>query len=281
MLMATDEAVCVHCRTKRGDREAEEALERLREADLEAKRRRKRVAAAAIAGTLLAAVWLTRGLLAGAIGSAWTDFAAEVEKTRSPGNWKGTPSDPVPAPRPAPEIGVSSAIFLDPGNGGGFPYYPSDAPEPEKAEPAAVAADLTAPAAELEILPSGNPDEVRIHGKVYDLATGLPVGGAQVRFMMNAHSRGATTTDPAGRYQMSVSRSQEPSDVTLVTVEAAGYRTGLIEDKDPPYRERSSQSRADLIAETVDSDLEPVPVRYPPSAGVVRLDIVLVPLAKK
>jgi len=284
MLMADDEVVCVHCRVHR-DRDAEAELETVRQTDLAAKRRRKRVVAAAVA--LLAAVWLSRNLIAGAVGTAWKDFAAEVEKTRSPGHWKGTPSDPVVAPRPAPEVGVSSAVYLDPGSGGGFPSYPSDAPAPEPA-PSGVGAtvvatvDLTAPAVEPEILPSGNPDEVRVHGKVYDLATGLPVSGAMVRFMLiNTESRGQTATDTAGRYQMGVSRTQNLSDLTVVTIEATGYRKGVLEDRDPPYRERSSRARADLIAETVESDLEPVPVRYPPSAGIVRLDLVLVPLAKK
>lgn len=277
MLLELDEVVCPHCRTPRDEREIEEGIERVqKEAEL-ARKKPRAVKLAAAAAVLCAAVWLAGGRIAGFAAHAWNEFAAEVEKTRQPGHWRKS-ADPLsiapaaPAAAAAkPEVTVSSYIYL---------ATPSPAPAPAAPPPAE---PLTpTPKVGVVILPPSqppqSPNELRVQGEVYDLETALPVPNVVVRFTQNS-SAWEATTDSTGRYQIGIFKNM-PGQISVM-IEAAGYRKGLLEDQDPPYRERSAASRAGRIAETADSDLDPVPLRFRPSAETVQLDLVLVPPARK
>ena len=114
---------------------------------------------------------------------------------------------------------------------------------------------------------------------VYDLATALPLPNVKIKFELSrSDAKWEATTDGNGHYQVGLYKNA--AETITVMIEAPGYRKGLLEDKDPPYRERSTRSRADLINETTDSDLEPVPLRYKASAQIVELDLALVPQVK-
>ncbi|MDD5302345.1 MAG: carboxypeptidase-like regulatory domain-containing protein [Elusimicrobia bacterium] len=282
MLVGLEEEICPHCRAPRDDMEMEEGRAFVRKEELRLKRRPKIIAARVVAAVLLASVWFLRGFVTAPLGSAWREFQAEVEKTRQPSHWiKDKAVEPPTASNTRPEVAVSSFIYLN-----APPPAPQGPAEPPP-DPAAAAAPAAVVATPLSVIadpayapPPPSPGELRIHGQVYDLETKLPVNNAKVQFRQpRSDAKWEATTDAAGRYQVGLYK--DPSDGILVMIEAPGYRKGLLEDRDPPYRERSPQSRADLIAETVDSDLEAVPLRYKESAQIVELDLVLVPQAKK
>lgn len=287
MLLDLDEVVCPHCRTPRDEREIEAGHEFVK-MEAERARRKPRWPKLAAAGAGLAvAAWLAGGPIARSAARAWNEFAAEVEKTRQPGHWRKS-AEPAPLASPAaakPEIAVSSYIYL----GTASPPPPPEAPAPAKDEPEAepapktpqalVPTPLIAAAQPQKLEPPRSPDELRVHGQVYDLETGRPVSNVKVRFMQKGSALWETMTDAAGGYQVGIFKNV-PGAISVM-IDADGYRKGLLEDQDPPYRERSTRSRADLIAETIDSDLEPVPLRFRPSAEYLQLDLVLVPLAKK
>lgn len=287
MLMGLDEIICSHCRTPRDDMEMEEGRALVQKEEQRLKRRPKLVKAGVAVAVLLASAWLLRGRIADSLTGAWRDFAAEVEKTQEPSHWnKKRAPEPLAVANSKPEVAVSSFIYLN--TSSPTPPYaaeqPDPAPEPPPEAAAApspvVATPLPAFAAAPEPPANPWPGELRVHGMVYDLATKMPVRDVKIQFQQKqSGARWEATTDAGGHYQLDINKNV--SDLVTVMIEALGYRKGLLEDRDPPYRERSRQSRADLIAETSDSDLEATPLRYPDSAQIVKLDLVLIPQSKK
>lgn len=285
MLVELEQEVCSHCRTPRDDMEMEEGRALVRNEELRRKRRPKRIAAGVGAVALLGSIWLLRGVWTPPLIDSWNRFQAEVEKTRQPSHWlKGQPALTAAAPpvtiqpsRTAVPIAVSSFVYL---NQSGAPPAPQATPAP--AEPSSEAPPPPPPLGHSPPPPSRQlgPGEMRVQGFVYDLATSRPVGNTTVKFDAPAiHSEWTALTDSAGRYEVYLFKSHDHP--VTVMIEAPGYRKGLLEDRDPPFRDRSQQSRKDFIAETVDSDLEAVPLRHRESERIVRLDLVLVPLAEK
>lgn len=285
MPVGLDQEVCSHCRTPRDDMEMEEGRALVRKEELRLRRRPKRIAAGVAAGILLTAAWLLRGLLFGPLLVAWSDLRIEIEKTRQPSHWVKPRTFPPPPAAAAPaHVAVSSFVYLGTNSPASVSFAPTaEAPPPDSA-PAGVSAVVATPLPDLPPPPepalSLGPGELHVRGTVYDLETGRPVPSVRVRFQQTrSEARWEVTTNDAGRYQVGVYKNA--SDGVVVMIEAPGYRKGLLEDRDPPYRERSAQARADVMSETTESDLEPVPLRYKESARVVDLDLVLVPLAKK
>lgn len=274
MLLGAEEMACAHCRTPREEAPSAESLEHAEKEALRAKRRRRLVAAAVVAA-LAGGAWLARGRLA----ASWQEFADEVERTRQPGHWKKAPEPEAlaAAPSPPPAVAVSSFVYLNPGS-----PPPQEAPaEPAPAPPPVM---LTAApfvvAYSTDVEAPESPLQVRVHGTVYDLATALPVPGVKIQFFQQQNNWSLdATTDASGRYQLDLFKSVTEAGTFMI--EAPGYRKGLLEDRDPPYRERSARARAELIEETVESDLEPVPLRFRPGERLVALDFVVVPLAKQ
>jgi hypothetical protein len=281
MLIELEEVVCPHCRTPRDDMELEEGRALIRKEELRLKRRPKIIAARVIAAILLASAWFLRGFVTAPLGVAWREFQAEVEKTQQPSHWKkDTLAEPIAASDPPPAVVVSSFVYLNANTR--TPQDPVTPPEavpeaaPSPPPPLMATAPSVAPAK-----PGGElwPGELRVQGSVYDLATALPVPNVKVRFeLSHSDAKWEATTDGNGRYQVSLYKNA--SEAITVMIEAPGYRKGLLEDSDPPYRERSAPSRAALIKETTDSDLEPVPLRYKASAQIVELDLALIPQVK-
>lgn len=301
MLVELEQEVCTHCRTPRDDMEMEEGRALVRNEELRQRQRPKRIAAGMAAAVLLGSTWLLRGVWTAPLTRAWNEFQAEVEKTRQPDYWlKGRSSSPLLAPVgiPAPsqaasapplssaasrfqaQVAVSSFIYIQssvPPAHLASPAQPE--PPPVPAPPLAIAPPPAASAPAVMLHPPG-PGEVRVHGTVYDLATRQPVKDVNVRFeSRKTDARWDAMTNAAGRYEVNLFKNA--SDAITVMIEAPGYRKGLLEDRDPPYRERSQQAREDLIAETIDSDLEPVPLRHRESEQIVALDLVVVPLDGK
>lgn len=295
MPVGLEEEICSHCRTPRDDMEMEEGRALVRREEARRKRRPKLIAAGVAAGVLLAAAWLLRGLVLGPLLVAWSDFQIEVEKTRQPSHWlKGKPPLVAPAapassavsaavPDSTGRVVVSSFVYLDPGGPAGARAEAPASDQPPAVDPAHASAFVQTPLAAPETPPDPaltlGPGELLVQGMVYDLATRRPVGGVRVKFQQRrGDAAWAATTNAEGRYHVGVYKNA--TDAIVVMIEAPGYRKGLLEDRDPPYRERSVQARTDLIAETTESDLEPVPLRHRESARTVDLDLVLVPEAK-
>lgn len=300
MLVELEQEVCTHCRTPRDDMEMEEGRALARNEELRQRQRPKRIAAGVAAAVLLGSAWLLRGVWTAPLVRVWSEFQAEVEKTRQPDHWlKGRSVSPLLAPVVLPaaspaappaetparvpaQVAVSSFIYIQ-SSAPPAPYIPPPhtEPPPPPAPPLALLPPPPAPAPPQAVaLHPPGPGEVRVHGTVYDLATRQPVKDANVRFeSRRTDARWEAMTNSAGRYDVILFKNH--SDAITVMIEAPGYRKGLLEDRDPPYRERSQQAREDLIAETIDSDLEPVPLRHRESEQIVALDLVLVPLAEK
>ena len=276
-----EEVICPHCRTPRDEMELEEGRDTVRQEARRLKRRPLLAGASLAAAALLGSVWFFRGLWVAPLGTAWKGFEAEVEKTRDPGHWiKEKPVEQLSGSVPEAEVAVSSFIFLprlEPTSHQASYQSAEEAPAPmpvltppSAAQPPALEAPASPP----------QPGELRVQGTVFDLATAKPVGGVEIRFRATTNeARWETTTNAHGRYQISF--YNHDSAPVQAMIEAPGYRKGLLEDRDPSYRERSPQSRKDLIAETTDSDLEPVPLRYKQGEQTVEVDLALIPQERK
>jgi len=259
--------------------EMEEGRALVQKEALRLKRRPKLIKAGVAVVVLLASAWLLRVRITDSLTAAWRDFAAEVEKTQQPSHWnKKRAPEPLAVSNSKPEVAVSSFIYLN--TSSPTPPYAAEPPSDPPPPSAVVETPLPPPAAASNLPSNPLPGELRVHGTVYDLETKLPVPNVKIQFQQSQSSaKWEAMTDAGGHYQVGIYKNVE--DLVTVMIEARGYRRGLIEDRDPPYRERSLQSRTDLISETSDSDLEPVPLRYRQSSQIVELNLVLVPQAKK
>lgn len=246
-----------------------------------APRPRSRLIAAGVAGlAILCLTWFMRDSLR----AAWDDFAAEVERTREPRLLIAASQPPAaltaaPA-EPAAQVAVSSFVYLG-GEPPPPPAEPADAAMPLgtiAAPPAAVVGPASA--APAPIPPP--PDSLfrRYYGVVYDLGTLKPLAGARLEFKVKGDETGWTATvNDLGHYQMDLFKG--PDNTMTVSAAVPGYRPGLLEEKDPPLRERSRSARRMIIDETSDSDLEPIPLRFRQDDELVELDLVVVPQAAK
>lgn len=282
-LVGLDEKLCPHCQDSRSEVEIEEGWAFARNEGLRL-RWRSRLTTAGVAGlAILGLTWFMRASLT----AAWDDFAAEVERTRDPRPLMaaaapaGLPAAPT---APSAQVAVSSFVYLA-GGPSALPEeftHPATTPGAFAAAPAAPAATSTASASAAPAPIPPPPDSLfrRYYGVVYDLDTLKPLAGARLEFKAKGDDTGWTATvNDLGHYQMDLFKG--PDNAMTVSAAVPGYRPGLLEEKDPPLRERSRSARRMIIDETSDSDLEPIPLRFRQDDELVELDLVVVPQAAK
>lgn len=162
-----------------------------------------------------------------------------------------------PAPKPAEPVPAPPATAVP--------------PKPAVPEPPRVASRPPEPAP--APAPSAGRRAVRLYGVVYGLAELEPVEGARV----SIHGPGGaydTRTDRDGRYQIDLPAAFVDSPLTA-DVDAPGWRSGQLEDVQPPYLERSAEERRAAAAQLAPGDLDPVRLSVRPNALVFPLDLVL------
>lgn len=219
-------------------------------------------------------VWQRR-----AVESAWTDFNAQVEQARYP-HYRGANEVSPPAPSPAAPpvaapVAASTFVFIaglsDPPPGAA-PAPPAAAPPVDDPGAAAVPPPEPAPS---------DADTHRFYGVVYNAITLKPVAGAKLVFHMRGDENGwSATTNERGHYQVDLFNST--IEKLSVSVKApSGYREGLLEDKDPPLRERALSARRKIVEEATADELEPVPLHVRADSRLVALDLVLLPETAK
>ncbi len=269
--------VCPHCRRPRDENEVAKGHEDARQEALRLKDRPRRifvrvVGAATTAATLTLA-WNSREALALRLQTAWADFNVEVQRVQDPLSHTKPPTSKEPS--------LLSAVAASLSN----PASPVSPAKPENPAPVAVPAPVLPPAETPDATPPPPPPpptqdmDCMLYGVVYNIATKKPVARARIFFRTADSATLEAVTNETGQYYLLFRKN--PGFLTTAMIEAPGYRKGLLEDHDPPLREQSLEARAALIAETVDSDLSPVPVRYPPNAHILELDLVLVPEQNK
>lgn len=273
--------VCPHCRTPRDDMELEEGRALAQRLERERLARPRRVAIRVALAVAVLVAWILRRHVTVPLAASWDSFMQEVEKTRQPGHWVAQPVQPPPAVFGVPEHAASaSTVYLPRVTA---PPPPSNAPPIAAAPPAPQpppsfpAEPEPVPAAPPEPPPAA-PNTMRIfYGVVYNGLTGMAVPNATVLYKNATGQVGWAKTSAAGHYHISLSRGYQSGEVLASVAPVPGGSPGLFEDKDPPVRERAPESRRSLMEETVDSDLEPTPVRFKEDDDVVQLDLVLVP----
>jgi hypothetical protein len=223
-----------------------------------------------------------------ALAASWTrltaaalrmrgQFASELAKAEA--NQKVMGARPAvdsaaATPDPAPPAAAVYSLVLAPPSSS---YPPGSRAEPE---PAAAPAPAPEPVAVLDAVPSSvSPPAVgvrRIHGVVYDLLSKKPIRGAKVLF----HGQGdsSSITDALGHYSWDVSAYDDRE--VKVECQAAGYRRGQLEEREPPLRERNEAARRAVLAETAPSDLTPALLSRT-TLTVVEHDMVLIPESAK
>ena len=265
MPLTLDEEVCPHCRRPRDENEVAKGHKDTRQEALRLKDRPRRiivrVAAAAAAAGALTMAWNSREAISVHLQAAWANFNVEVERARDPRSHT--------QPQASGEPSLISAVAKSLSN---QTKPEHEAPIAVPVAPPAETPDATPPPP--PPTPSQDMDCI-VYGVVYDLVTKKPV--VRTRIIVRTRNAPSTPleTSEVGHYYFPLRKNID--SITTVMIEAPGYRKGLIEDKDPPLRERSSEARASFIDETVDSDLDPVPVRCSGNTQLVALDLVLVP----
>lgn len=249
------------------------------------------------------------------INIAWQEFMVEVEYARYPAlrKQRAQAADQAAfeeaeraAAREAAKIASSVVVFTT-APPHIAPYIPSAPDDPTKTvsvAPSAAAQRLSTPPAAAPVADATPPPEPappgenhrRFYGVVYDVSTLKPIAGAELKFMFPGAENGSrVTTNTFGHYQVDLVKNTTrlikpdgsyvivPDDKPMVVaiMPVAGYRDGQLEDTDPPLRERSRSARRRIIAETTDSDLEPMLLRYQSNAAIVPLDLVLLPKLRK
>jgi hypothetical protein len=236
--MGLDQEVCEACRRPRDE------LEIQRGRDLIAERAEKRrrlpitIAYRALAVAALVLAFHFRGL-----------FFAQVAELRDEVNrgMKDIENPPEPpattSAKPTPRAVVIALL-------GGPPPSPPDSPAPAS-PPALHASTPVHPAvpppaqARIAVIPKEPRDAPSsgsrcLYGVVYDLKTLRPVPQAIVSISQEASAIFQTRTDGDGHYQVDF----YPDPSLFITVTAAGYREGQIEDPESSYIQQSLKERA-------------------------------------
>jgi hypothetical protein len=110
----------------------------------------------------------------------------------------------------------------------------------------------------------------RYYGVVYDLATKKPLRHLELA----ASNRVIVRTDGLGRYTLDFSLSRQAG--LTITGTAAGYRPGLVAERDPVMFRMSMAQRHD-IANTIDLAFDPVEMPNDCDGRLVRFDLAAVP----
>jgi hypothetical protein len=254
--------------------ELEEGRALARKEDLRLRRRPKLIKAGIAAVVLLSALWYNRLRVTEPLDKKWSEFQVEVEKTREPAHW-------LKDKQPIPTVIIGGAA---PGQRVPDPYFiaPAD-PQPEHplTPRPAIPPREPGPAVAAPVPPTPDMNTLRSwYGVVYDLITLQPLASATIVIKDKDRTVSKTTTDLEGHYHLVMYRGAANGQLSVTVENPPGYREGVLEDRDPPLRERSPVDRKAILEETTDNDLEPVPMRCRDSDQVVQLDLVLVPVVK-
>jgi hypothetical protein len=263
--------------------ELEEGKALVRKEELRLQRRPKLIKAGIAAAALLSLAWFFRGAVKEPLHTKWNEFQVEVEATREPAHWlkerRPLAAALVQPVQQAPAFTVQPIALLTNAN-------PQEASEPQPGRAPLPPAEPTAvdPPAVLAVAapvpPAPLVNNRAWYGVVYDLVTLRPLPAATIVLKKEGRTLTSTSTDREGHYQIQLYREGGDGAVSVTVEKTPGYREGVLEDRDPPLRERSPEDRKMILDETTDNDLEPVPMRCKESAEIVQLDLVLVPAAK-
>lgn len=268
--MAVGVEVCPACRRPRSEDEVDAARAARGEHAASLRARRARLAVLGALAALSAGAYSQRQALRAAAGRAVAGLRAEFERVSNPSGAK--PASASAAVAAAQAARAESAV-----NAPAPPAAEGSAPASAAAPPApSEAAPDPGPVRPYEEPGSPFPEQARVYGVVYDMVTLRPVHPARLLFRLPNNGVSEAATDAQGRYRIDLFISHLDEGVS-VSVTAAGYREGQLEDGGQPYRMRTLKSRQGTIEETAPSDLEPLRVGRPDSRGLVPLDLVLLP----
>lgn len=115
----------------------------------------------------------------------------------------------------------------------------------------------------------------RYYGVVYDLATVKPLRRFTLEFR-GAGQAGPMATSGKGFYVYDAPVMRGPPGDTTVDAAGAGYRPGLLPERDPPMRLMTAKQRR-AVADVADLAFDPVPLPDDCDEGLVRFDLAAVP----
>lgn len=258
-LLELEQEVCSSCRRPRDEREIGEGRNRLSELALKQRRLPRIIAAWILVAISAAGLYGQREVVLGTFAGLRADFTREMEAV----------ARPAPGPLSPAAQAMLSALSV-PREG---PIVAVVAHSPRPPKPSELPEHATRPPEPHD--PVGG--QQRIYGVVYDMLTANVVAGARLYITGDGNSSWQAVTNIRGHYMIDVPTDyiDRPEGV-IVRVEAAGYKTGQLEDSDPPYRERTEEQRRSAFAEIAPSDLEPPSIRSRRSASLVPFDIVLI-----
>lgn len=276
--MNLDQEVCGACRRPRDEREIQAGHDAVKERERLRRRRPRVLAARALAFCAAALLFHFRGAIR-ARASAWADgimreivAAQEPPAQARPRTAMGAAVVEMMRGPAAPAAVAARAAAPD-----GPPASAASAPAPRLSRPVPAEGPARRPAHAAKQPDSPAPGNLIVYGIVYDLKNGLAVPSAAVTLRDASNYSGFNSvTNEDGYYALELPFANRTGNY-VITVKAPGFRTGQIEDPNPPYREQPEKSRLAALAELSDRDLEPVPVRFNSTLEFYPLDLVLAP----
>lgn len=231
------------------------------------------------------------GFRSGALKDMTPSYLALPEKSRRLIAASLTDAELFPISLPPPSPDGSLMLLMVPNDRSNPPGTSAAEPRARQKSAARQARIAVRPPVPEDPLPESHPDNrlLRIYGVVYDLESQRPIAGARVEFTYEGYPNSPIkisyedhkrhffqeVTDADGHYIVDLDRIHVERRDLFVSVRAEGYRTGALEDTDPPMFERAAADRHAKADETTDSDLDRIRVTASPSSNVVELDLVM------
>ncbi len=285
--MLLDQEVCAACRRPRDAFEIAAGQEAVA---ARARRRRSlplKLLSCAAAAAAAYAAYQARGPVLARLARERADMAAEMDRIADPAK---RPGGAVPQTEMGKRLVAALGAPRPPEGGAAEPSSRTrGGPPPEEGPVDAAPADPPAvprPAG-VAHAPGGvtPPNRHKVYGVLYDLETGLTVPDAEIFVRRTSDSlptvdTPVTRTGSDGFFEVDYGAGADWGVEFFLVVRRRGVELQVVDDSDPPYRERTAQMRREDLAALRDRDLTRIEL-HDSDGRIQHHDVVALPPVEK